>query len=117
MIEITDKNYETTVQNSDVVLLDFYADWCGPCKAMTPVLEKVELIARERGQKLIVGKVDTGVEVNLASKFNISALPTLVFVKNGEEVHRHVGMASSSELSGAVDGFFEDKFETRNNDN
>lgn len=105
MIDITDQNYEETVQNYDLVLLDFYAEWCGPCKAITPILAQVEEAAQGRGQKMVVGKIDTGVEVDLTLKFKVSALPTLLIIKNGEEVHRHLGMVSVSELSKVVDDF------------
>ncbi len=109
MIEITEQNYEETVRNNDVVILDFYADWCGPCKAMVPVLARVEATAQEQGQSMVVGKVNTGEQVDLSVKFGVSALPTLVFIKDNKEVHRHLGMTSACELSDVIDGFFSDE--------
>ncbi|MFP4114841.1 MAG: thioredoxin [Spirochaetota bacterium] len=88
-ITITADNFEAEVRNSDVpVLIDFWAEWCMPCKMIAPVLEE---ISTEYDGKLKVGKLDVDSEGELAMKFSVQSIPTLLLVKNGEEVARKVG--------------------------
>ena len=90
-VTITASNFAEEVEKSSVpVLLDFWAEWCMPCKMIAPVLEE---IAGEYEGKLKIGKVNVDQEGDLAGRFNIVSIPTLLVVKNGEVVKEHVGAA------------------------
>ncbi|TVR59712.1 MAG: thioredoxin [Spirochaetaceae bacterium] len=90
-VTITTSNFADEVEKSPVpVLLDFWAEWCMPCKMIAPVLEE---IAGEYEGKLKIGKVNVDQEGDLAGRFNIVSIPTLLLVKNGEVVKEHVGAA------------------------
>lgn len=84
------------VINQDVpVLVDFWAPWCGPCKMLGPVLEEVE---KELGSKAVVAKVNVDDEQDLAIKFGVSSIPTMVVFKKGEAVDRTVGFMSKEKI-------------------
>ena len=88
-VTITTSNFESEVLNSDVpVLIDFWAEWCMPCKMIAPVLEE---IAQDYDGKLKIGKLDVDSEGELAMKFSVQSIPTLMVFKGGEEVARKVG--------------------------
>jgi thioredoxin 1 len=90
-IHISDAEFENRVLNSEIpVVVDFWAPWCGPCKMIAPVLEK---IAEENADKLIVAKVNTDENPEWAMHFGVQGIPTVLFVKNGEVVDRQVGAA------------------------
>lgn len=87
--KFTDSNFDEEALNSDMpVLVDFYADWCGPCKMMSPIID--ELAAQYEG-KVKIGKVDTDANRTVASKFNVMTIPTLIFIKDGKVVDTAVG--------------------------
>ena len=93
-VKITAKNYDEVVLNTEkTVLLDFYADWCGPCKMLAPILEGIS----EESDALI-GKINVDDELALARKFGITAIPTLIVIKNGEVKNKQMGFMSKSEL-------------------
>ena len=95
---ITDNNFEDEVLNSDkTVLIDFYADWCGPCKMQSPVVDQ---IAEERAD-VKVGKVNVDDNPELAEKYEIMSIPTLLVIKNGEVAKQFVGLTSKSEIEEA----------------
>lgn len=95
-LTLTDTTFDTVVNGSSVpVIVDFYADWCGPCKQMAPVF--AELARRQRGQSL-VAKVDTDRSPAVASRFGIRSIPTIVVMRQGAEVARQVGAAPMSAL-------------------
>ena len=95
-IEIISENFETEVINSEVpVLVDFRAAWCQPCAMLAPVLSE---IAEKFEGKIKVGKVNIDNEIAITMKYSITAVPTLVMIKNGEEADRIVGLVSSDQL-------------------
>jgi len=90
-LEITDTNFEELVLKSDKpVMIDFWAVWCGPCRMIAPIVE--EMSAEYEG-KAIIGKVDVDSNPNVAVRYGIRNIPTVVFVKNGEVVDKQVGAA------------------------
>ena len=87
--KFTEANFEAEVLQSDIpVFVDFYADWCGPCKMMSPVIDK---LAEEYDGRIKVGKVNVDENSDLAVKYGIMSIPNMVFFKNGEVVDRVVG--------------------------
>ncbi len=96
ILKISEENFNEEVLNSDKpVLVDFYADWCGPCKQMAPIIEEV---AETVSDNVKVVKVNVDEENNLAEQYGISSIPTLVFIKNGEVVRNLVGIRDADEL-------------------
>ncbi len=96
VIEITDDNFEQEVLKSNVpFLLDFSAVWCGPCKVLAPIVEK---LADEYKGKVRVGKLDIDDSPGVASKFGIRGVPTVVIFKDGKESGRHVGVTNKETL-------------------
>ncbi len=100
VIEVTDKNFETEVLKSDLpVLVDFWAEWCGPCKVIGPIVNE---IAEELNGKLKVAKVNVDDAKDLAGKFNIMSIPTLLLFKGGEAVEQIVGAVPKDQILAKV---------------
>lgn len=100
-VKITVANFKNEVMNSDKpVLLDFYADWCGPCKMLSPVLHE---IAEEKADVLKIGKVNVDEQMELAERFQVSSIPMMVLFKNGKAVAKSVGYHSKKEIIAMVE--------------
>ena len=101
VMDVNDSTFMAQVRNSDVpVLVDFYATWCGPCQMLAPVIEE---IARESDGTYKVCKVDVDQEGDLAAKYGVMSIPTLVFFKDGQEVKRLVGAVPKGTLESALE--------------
>lgn len=95
-LKLTTNNFETEVYQSDIpVLVDFYADWCGPCKMMTPI---VEGLAQGYDGKVKVGKLNIDDEMEIAQQYRVMSIPTFILFKDGKAVETSVGAMSKDEL-------------------
>ena len=100
-IQLTDDSFEKEVVQSDApVLVDFWAPWCGPCRMLAPVIEE---LSKEYTGKIKVAKINTDDHPNAASRFKISAIPTLLFFKGGKVVEQLVGVHSKAEIKKTLD--------------
>jgi thioredoxin 1 len=99
--EFTDQNFEAEVlKNDQPVLVDFWAEWCMPCRMLTPTIEK---IAKDYAGKVKVGKLDTDANREVAIKYSISAIPTVILFRNGEVAQKFVGLRQERDFKEALD--------------
>ena len=97
VLKINEGNFEEEVLKSEkMVLIDFYADWCGPCRMMSPIIDEIE---EELKESVKVGKINVDENQELAIQYNIVSIPTLMFLKNGKLLKTIVGLHSKGELN------------------
>ena len=101
VMELTDTNFESEVLQSDKpVLVDFWAEWCMPCRMLGPTIEK---IAKDYAGKVKVGKVDTDANRDVSLRYGISAIPTVILFKNGQIAQKFVGLRQEKEFKEVLD--------------
>ena len=98
---LTNEEFEQFVNSKDVVLIDFYATWCGPCKMLAPILEKV---SQEVGQDYAIAKVNVDEEYELSKQFGIMSIPCMVVFEKGKERNRLVGFRQKQDIIKALKG-------------
>ena len=100
LAQVTEKDFETQVVKSELpVLVDFWAEWCGPCRMISPILEE---LARNWAGKLKIVKVNIDDEQELAARFNVMSIPTMLLFKNGQVVEQLVGAMPKEQLMGKI---------------
>jgi len=101
VLELTDDNFESEVLQSDLpVLVDFWAEWCMPCKMLTPTIDQ---LAQDYAGKVKIGKVDTDSNRDVSVKYGISAIPTIILFQDGEPVRKFVGVTPKQEFAAELD--------------
>ena len=104
-VHVTDASFEKTVLQSTLpVIVDFWAPWCGPCKMVAPILDK---LAKEKAGKLIVAKVNTDENPDWAQRYGVQGIPTMLLVANGKIIHRQVGALPEPMLVDIITQFLE----------
>lgn len=100
VVELTDAEFDATIQGDKPVLVDFWAPWCGPCKMIGPVIEE---IANDYAGKATICKMNTDEHREAAMEYGISAIPTLILFKNGQIEKKWVGLTSKKDITAALD--------------
>ncbi|PKP20677.1 MAG: thioredoxin [Bacteroidetes bacterium HGW-Bacteroidetes-20] len=101
-LEINGANFAEVTKSEKLVVIDFWAQWCGPCRALTPLIEEV---AVEYEGKAIIGKCDTDSNNDIAMQFGVRNIPMLIFLKNGEVKDVHVGLIKKPELISKIEAY------------
>ena len=94
VIKVNKSNFESVIANEKPVLLDFYADWCGPCRMVSPIVDQIA----EEHPEYVVGKINVDDDPELAQKFDVMSIPTLVVMKNGEVVNQSTGARPKEQI-------------------
>jgi len=104
VIHISDSNFNEIAKKNPLILIDFFADWCMPCRMMAPVIEE---LAKEYAGKVLVGKINVDENPATADRFQVFSIPTLVIMKAGEEVDRIVGFVPKSQVEARLKKYLE----------
>lgn len=104
MREITDEEFDEVVKNNDFVVVDFWAPWCPPCRALAPIMEE---LAKEYEGKVLIAKINVDQNQRKAREFGVMAIPTLLFFRGGKLVDVHVGAVAKSALKSKIDQLLE----------
>lgn len=94
MKEITETNFSEIIHDNNMVVIDVWAQWCGPCKQLAPIIEKVS----QDFTDVLIGKLNIEDNPEIATEYQIKSIPTIMFFKNGEHINSHVGMIQESKL-------------------
>ncbi|MDR2626864.1 MAG: thioredoxin [Dysgonamonadaceae bacterium] len=94
-LEITNSNFDELVNGNKPLVVDFWAEWCGPCRMVAPVIEEM---AAEYEGKVVVGKIDVDNNDDIVARFGVRNIPTILFIKNGKVVDKHVGACTKTVL-------------------
>ncbi|MCL1943432.1 MAG: thioredoxin [Candidatus Azobacteroides sp.] len=97
--EVTDSNFEELINSGQPVMVDFWAEWCGPCRMVGPIVDE---LSNEYTGKMLVGKVNVDDNPEICEKYGIRNIPTILFFKSGELVDKHVGAAPKSAFVGKI---------------
>ena len=100
VLKVNKENFESVKNSEKTVLLDFYADWCGPCRMVSPIIDE---IAEERSD-LLVGKINVDDSPELAAEFGVSSIPTLVILKGGRIAHQSSGARPKAQILAMLEG-------------
>jgi len=93
---VTDTNFEETIKKNKIVFVDFWANWCGPCRALAPTIKE---LAEEYGGKALIGKLDVDENPATAERFQVFSIPTMILFKNGSETVRLVGLCPKTRIA------------------
>jgi len=96
---LTDANFEETIKNNKLVFVDFWANWCGPCRALAPTIQE---LAKEYSGKVLVSKLDVDENPATAERFQVFSIPTMIIFKNGQEAERLVGLCPKNRIADAL---------------
>ncbi len=96
---VTDQNFEQTINTNKTVLVDFWATWCGPCRALAPTIAE---LATEYSGKVLISKLDVDQNPETAEKFQVFSIPTMILFKDGKEAERLVGLCPKSRITDAI---------------
>ena len=99
-LKITKENYEEILGKGMPVVIDFWAEWCGPCRMVSPIVDEIA----EENPQYLVGKINVDTERELAQRFRVLSIPTLVVIKNGEVVHQSAGAKSKDDILAMLKG-------------
>jgi thioredoxin 1 len=96
---VTDANFNETIQKNKLVFVDFWASWCGPCRALAPTIEE---LAKDYSGKVVIGKLDVDENPATAECFQVFSIPTMIIFKNGKEAERLVGLCAKKNIENAL---------------
>ena len=94
-LHVTDANFEETLKKNKLVFIDFWANWCGPCRALAPTIQE---LAKEYCGKILVGKIDVDENPGTAERFQVFSIPTMIVFKDGQEAERLVGLCPKGRI-------------------
>lgn len=97
IVHVTKENFKEVVENNKVVLLDFFATWCGPCRMLAPVLEELD-----KSMDIVIGKIDVDQDEELAAQFNVSSIPSLFVIKDGKITNKSLGYQNINQLKALI---------------